>query len=190
MPDVKSVIILGVGVPRGAFESLPKGRPEYTNTLMAATATLRLIAFQLAKILEKEGYKATIVPTEGSEFGYWYADRETLKANLSIKYAAHRAGLGSFGMNHLLLTKAYGLKVRMTAILTDAPLELEKKSESQPFINEECKTCLKCIKNLPCRAISEDGSIERQKCAQYSLTSLEGFAAGYESRFARCKSVS
>ncbi|MGB9929329.1 MAG: hypothetical protein ACPK85_13155 [Methanosarcina sp.] len=78
MPDVKSVIVLGVGVPRGAFESLPEERPEYTNTLMAATEALRIIVFQLAKMLEKEGYRATIVPAEGSEFGYWYADRETL----------------------------------------------------------------------------------------------------------------
>jgi epoxyqueuosine reductase QueG len=45
MPDVRSVIVLGVGVPRGAFDTLPRGRAEYTNTLMAATATLRIVAF-------------------------------------------------------------------------------------------------------------------------------------------------
>lgn len=86
MENLQSVILLGVSVPRGAFETLPKGRGEYTNTLMAATATLRIIAFQLDKLIEREGYMATIAPSEGSEFGYWYANCETLKADLSFKY--------------------------------------------------------------------------------------------------------
>jgi len=164
MPGVKSVIVLGVGVPRGAFDTLPKGRAEYTNTLMAATATLRIIAFQIAKIIEKEGDKATIVPTEGSEFGYWYADLETLKANLSIKYAVHCAGLGSFGMNHLLITKEFGPRVRMTAILTDAPLETEENAQL-PFINKTCSSCMKCIEVCPAGAISGMGGlIGRKMC--------------------------
>lgn len=32
MANVQSVIILGVGVPKGAFDTLPAGRAEYTNT--------------------------------------------------------------------------------------------------------------------------------------------------------------
>jgi epoxyqueuosine reductase QueG len=177
MPDVRSVIILGVGVPRGAFDTLPKGRAEYTNTLMAATATLRIIAFQIAKTIEKEGYRATIVPTEGSEFGYWYADRETLKANLSLKYAAYHAGLGNFGVNHLLITKDFGPRVRMTAILTNAPLEKEN-SPKLPFINEKCSSCMKCIEVCPVGAISQEGKIDRQKCAQYMFNVLGGLRCG------------
>jgi epoxyqueuosine reductase len=178
MSSVRSVIILGVGVPRGAFETLPEGRAEYTNTLMAATATLQIVAFQIAKLIEKEGYRATIVPTEGSEFGYWYANRETLKANLSIKYAAYHAGLGNFGMNHLLITKDYGPRVRMTAILTNAPLEKGEKDTLLPFINEKCSKCMKCIEICPAGAISRDGKIDRQKCAQYMFNVLRGLRCG------------
>jgi epoxyqueuosine reductase QueG len=178
MADVRAVIILGVGVPRGAFETLPKGRAEYTNTLMAATATLRIVSFQVAKVIEKEGYKATIVPTEGSEFGYWYADRETLKANLSIKYAAYHAGLGNFGMNHLLITKEYGPRVRMTAILTNASLGKEEKETLPSFINEKCSNCMKCIEVCPAGAMSRDGKIDRQKCAQYMFNVLGGLRCG------------
>lgn len=177
MPDIRSVLILGVGVPGGAFDCLPEGRAEYTNTLMAATATLRVIALRIARIIEKEGYKATIVPTEGSEFGYWYADRETLKANLSIKYAAYHAGLGNFGMNHLLITKDFGPRVRMTAILTDAPLETEENTYL-PFINEKCSSCMRCIEVCPAGAISQNGEINRQKCAQYMFNVLGGLRCG------------
>jgi len=177
MDNLQSVIVLGVSVPRGAFETLPKGRGEYTNTLMAATATLRIIAFQLAKLIEKEGYMATIAPSEGSEYGYWYANRETLKADLSFKYTAYRAGVGNFGMNHLLITKDFGPKVRMTAILTDAPLDTEEKTEL-PFINDACSKCMKCIEVCPVDALTSEGVIHREKCAEYMFNVLGGLRCG------------
>jgi epoxyqueuosine reductase QueG len=177
MTDLQSVIILGVSVPRGAFETLPKGRAEYTNTLMAATATLRIIAFQLAKLIEKEGYLATIAPSEGSEFGYWYANRETLKADFSFKYTAYHAGVGNFGMNHLLITKDFGPKVRMTAILTNAPLGRDKKTEL-PFINDACSKCMKCIEICPVDALTAEGVIHREKCADYMFNVLGGLRCG------------
>ncbi|WP_048170891.1 4Fe-4S dicluster domain-containing protein [Methanosarcina siciliae] len=177
MTDLQSVIILGVSIPRGAFDTLPNGRAEYTNTLMAGTATLRVIAFQIARFIEKKGYKATIAPSEGSEFGYWYADRKTLKADFSFKYAAYHAGLGNFGLNHLLITKDFGPKVRMTSILTDAPLDGEKNTRL-PFINDACSTCMKCIKACPAGALSAEGVIYKEKCAEYMFNVLGGLRCG------------
>ncbi|WP_292470286.1 4Fe-4S dicluster domain-containing protein [Methanolobus sp.] len=177
MPDMKSVVILGVSVPNGAFDTLPKGRAEYTNTLMAATATLRVIAFQVAKFIERKGYKATIAPSEGSEFGYWYADRETLKADFSFKYASYHAGLGNFGMNHLLITKDFGPRIRMTAILTDAPFEDDEVIQL-PLINDACRGCMKCIEICPVDALTEEGVIHREKCAEYMFDVLGGLRCG------------
>jgi len=62
MEDARSVIVLGVAVPRGSIESLPKGRAEYTNTLMAGTATIRVIAFRLARLIEKKATKPRSSP--------------------------------------------------------------------------------------------------------------------------------
>lgn len=177
MPEVKSIIIIGVGISKGAFEILPAGRAEYTNTLMAGTATLRIIAFQLVKIIEKQGYKATIIPSEGSEFGYWYANRETLKANMSIKFAAYHAGLGNFGLNHLLINSKYGPRLRMTAILTNVQLNYVKKIKL-PFVNIECTHCFKCVHICPVNAISKTGNIDRYKCADYMFNVLKGLRCG------------
>ena len=177
MEDARAVIVIGVAVPRGSIESLPKGRAEYTNTLMAGTATIRVIAFRLARLIEKEGYKATIVPTEGSEFGYWYADRETLMAGMSIKYAAYCAGLGNYGANHLLITDEFGPRVRMTAILTDAPLK-GPEGPRRPLLNEDCKDCMKCVEACPAAAFTADGEIHRQRCAEYMFQALGGLRCG------------
>lgn len=177
MPEVSSVIVLGVSIPRGAFATLPRGRGEYTNTLMAGTATLRIIAFSLARQVEREGYQATIVPTEGSEFGYWYADRETLMADLSLKYAAYHAGLGLFGMHHLLIHPDYGARIRMTGILTDAPLEAGTANPGG-FLHPRCAECKKCVDACPAHAISPDGTIDRRACADYMFSELGGLRCG------------
>ncbi|MEN6609694.1 MAG: hypothetical protein ABFC24_02545, partial [Methanoregulaceae archaeon] len=79
--------------------------------------------FRIARDLEKQGYLASLVPTEGSEFGTWYADRETLKADISLQYAAVLAGLGSYGLSQLFISRRYGPRVRMTSVITDALLE-------------------------------------------------------------------
>ncbi len=176
MKGCRSVIVIGVSVPRGCIEELPKGRAEYTNTLMAGTATLRVIAFRLAREIEKEGYRATIVPTEGSEFGYWYADRNTLKGDMSIKYAVYLSGLGRYGINHLILTKDFGPRVRMTAIVTDAPLGAGKPCG--PLVEESCASCLKCVDACPIGAFDEDGNLDREKCANYMFNSLGGLRCG------------
>ncbi|QSZ67591.1 epoxyqueuosine reductase [Methanofollis aquaemaris] len=174
-PGLASVVVIGVAVPKGAIRPLPRGRAQYTNTLMAGTATLRVAAFALARTLEAEGYGAAIVPCEGSEFGYWYADRQTLMADFSMKYAAWLAGLGSFGKNHLLITEAYGPRVRLAALLTDAPLEPGRPVGG--LLSEQCAGCTRCIEACPVGAFTHEG-IDRQKCASYMFGELGGLRCG------------
>ncbi len=177
MPGIRSVIVIGVVIPKGCVQPLPKGRPEYTNTLMAGTATLRVIAFRLARDLEKQGFQTALVPTEGSEFGMWYADRETLKADISLKYAAWLAGLGAYGLNQLLDHPRDRPRIRMTAILTDAPLDADHPTEDT-FVRPECAGCQKCVKVCPVGAILADGTIRPQACRDYMFLTLGGLRCG------------
>ena len=176
MKDARTVIILGISVPKESLESLPRGRGEYTNTLVAVSATLRMIAFRLARNLEKEGYKAVIVPPEGDEFGHARSDRKTPKANISTKYAAYLSGLGKYGINHLLLTEGFGPRVRMTAIVTDTPLETGCPQKG--IFDERCATCLRCVSICPAGALDKAGNIDRQKCADYMSNALGGLRCG------------
>jgi len=176
MPQARSVIVIGVTVPKGAVENLPRGRAEYTNTLLAGTVILRGIAFRIAQTIERKGYRATIVPTEGSEFGYWYADKDTLKADVSIKYAGYLAGMGHYGINHLLLLPGVGPRVRMTAVVTDVQLVTGRPSGE--LVEPSCAQCLLCVKACPTGALHEDGTIEPQKCREYMFTELGGLRCG------------
>ena len=131
MPGIRSVIVIGVVIPKGCVQPLPRGRPEYTNTLMAGTATLRVIAFRLARDLEKQGYLAALVPTEGSEFGMWYADRETLEGGYLPEVCRMACRPRFIRPQPAASSPAEtGPRIRMTAILTDAPLSADHPAEA------------------------------------------------------------
>lgn len=176
MKGVRSIVIIGSVIPSGAIDPLPGGRAQYTNTLIAATVLLRSASFKLARSIEKAGFKASIVPNEGSEFGYWYANKDTLRADLSVKWAAYNAGMGNYGINQLLITPDHGPRVRLTAILTN--MELEYGRPISPLVNDMCKDCLKCVQVCPVQAIHENGEFERFKCGDYMFNKLGGLRCG------------
>ena len=70
---------------------------------------------------------------------------------LSIPLAM-AAGLGEAGRLGLLITPAFGPRVRLCKVFTDLPLAHDRY---QPFgATRFCKTCMVCAKRCPSRAIS------------------------------------
>ena len=72
-------------------------------------------------------------------------------ANSSVlphKTVATRAGLGWIGKSALLVTKKYGSAVRISTILTNAPL-----SPNRPVNKSKCGDCTICLKACPAQAV-------------------------------------
>lgn len=177
MGSARSVVVVGVPLLTGSIEALPQGRPEYTNSLLAATVTLRFICYRLARCLERAGYGATIVPAEGSEFGYWYVDKEVLKAGVSLRYAAYLAGLGQYGLSQNFITDDHGPRVRFMGIVTDAPLG-DGEVSVRELVSNKCRGCRRCIDACPVGALKVDGTIDRHRCKTYMFKELEGLRCG------------
>ncbi len=71
--------------------------------------------------------------------------------SLAIPYAI-KAGLGEYGRNGLLITKAFGPRVRLGKIYTDLPL-----AHDQPIrfgVKKFCHICRRCAKACPVKAIA------------------------------------
>lgn len=64
------------------------------------------------------------------------------------------AGLGELGRMGLLITKKYGPRVRLCKVFTDMPLAYDQPADFG--VEAFCKTCKKCAKHCPSRAISFD----------------------------------
>ncbi len=67
---------------------------------------------------------------------------------LPHKTVATRAGIGWIGKSAILVTKQYGSAIRISTILTNAPLTADN-----PMDESNCKDCRKCVEECPAGAI-------------------------------------
>ena len=89
---------------------------------------------------------------------------------LPHKSAAIRAGLGWIGKSCLLVTPEYGSALRLSTMVTDAPLPL-----AEPILTSRCGGCTKCRDVCPYGAIkgvnwaqgvTRDEMFDQDKCAK------------------------
>lgn len=100
-----------------------------------------IIAIQIAEFIRNIGYSA----------------RAHIDANYELicPIVARDAGLGEIGRMGLLITPRHGPRVRIAAVTTDLPLEVDKPSH-EPHILDFCTRCKKCAEVCPAQAISFD----------------------------------
>lgn len=102
------------------------------------------IIVQLEKLLVKQEIKYYIPPVAQN-------NETDLEAPFSFKFAAVNAGLGWIGKNDVVITKKYGPRVRLSAILIDAPFAYGEK-----ITKSLCpETCSKCVDACPHKALHD-----------------------------------
>jgi len=135
-------VIIGIAYSYDVFEQIIDGpTPLYSKQQTSANGTLDQMSFFIQKKIAAAGYRALAQPAS------LVMDKENWMPNVSTKALARAAGLGWLGKNLLLITPEYGSRVRMAAILTDAPLEA-----GSPMTNH-CGECARCQEACPAGAI-------------------------------------
>ena len=86
----------------------------------------------------------------------------------SERHIAFAAGLGTFSLHEGFISEM-GCNIRVTSIITDAPLEVTPRNSDDPYAN--CLyyangKCKKCVERCPGDAISEEGH-DKLKCYLY-----------------------
>ena len=170
LPEAKTAVVF---VCRHSYTAMAS---ENINILKFDTLTvyenINRISLGLVRFLEDEGFKAMAIPP----YLPIEMSKETsgLIGDVSLRHLAVEAGLGILGLNRLLITKDYGPRVRIGAVLTSANLNPDKKLE-----DNFCNNCKLCIKSCPVKAIGEDGILNVRKCAanvlKYGLPTLIRF---------------
>ncbi len=165
--DNRSVIVLAkrhlTGTSR--LKEWNERHKQYAAELILSQleeASLRLVYF-----LEDEGGEpALIIPpvhTDATRNYRAYTEGGTYGA-LSLVHAAVEAGLGTLGLNLMLLTPEYGPRVILTAVLTSAALEPDTRM-STPLCQGE--NCGRCLLACPGDAVLQWG-LDKKKCAPYA----------------------
>ena len=125
-PDIIKEIIKG---PTTAYYEAYKNINRKLDTLSQVTADF---------LIAKEFRTVRLISTDAG------IDAATLSTKLPHKTAATRAGLGWIGKCALLVTPQYGSALRLTTVLTDAPLP-----EGVPEDVSRCGDCTACVEACP-----------------------------------------
>jgi len=88
----------------------------YEIEYFSVNSRLDNAAALLTKTIQEEGYLAYAIPASQT------IDSALLTGLISHKLVANLAGLGWIGKNCLLITREYGPRLRLSSVLTDAPL--------------------------------------------------------------------
>ncbi len=163
-PGCRTVIVLGLPVTLPILETAPS--IWYQELYKNLNAQLDERAYQLSEFLNKEGHASAYVPRDG------YGSVELLLDNpyafFSHRHAAYLAGLGTFGLNNMLLTKECGPRVRFVSVFTTAEIPAGK-----PMDKHLCIRCKRCIKACPVQAIGKEEypqvSIDKGRCTRRSI---------------------
>lgn len=159
-PEAKTVIVIGLPVQLPIVETAPS--IYYHQLYITVNTALDGKAYEISNFLNSKGYPSIFLPRDG--YGDIDALLEKPLSFFSHRHAAYLAGLGSFGLNNVLLTEEYGPRVRFTSIFTSAELE------GDPISGVDlCTRCLACFKECPVNAIKMEGEfpppIDKMNCA-------------------------
>ena len=153
-PEARSVIAVGRRIVRGGWRGIEEGTywPSYTHFNyhgLLNSYFIPLPLYETACFIEDFGYEAVPYfsgvpegqpPVEPLRPGGVAPDVE-----LAIRIVATAAGVGEMGWSKVFMTKKFGPRQRLAAIITD--MELEPDPLIEP--NSICNLCMSCVKGCP-----------------------------------------
>jgi len=160
LPGAQSVIVFYIPFKKELIKENSNGEQPCRNWGLAYVQTNDLIGRltrAIGDLLTSHGFKSGLTPATHN------FDEVKLMARWSHKHLAHLAGLGRFGVHHMMITPV-GCTGRLGSLVSEAGLGDHPLIETQ----EACllkagKECGQCVKACPVEALSEDG-FERRLC--------------------------
>ncbi len=157
-PEAKTVIVVGKRILRGGWRGIEEGTNWISYTYFDYHGLLNTFfipepLYQLACFIEDYGYEAVPyypgVPETHMSVKPLRKGQPSPDVNLAIRIAATCAGLGEIGWSKVFLTKKFGPRQRIHAIITD--MEIEPDELVKP--GTICIKCMRCVEGCPSKAI-------------------------------------
>lgn len=168
LKEARTVITFFLPFREDVVKSNEEGR--YSSKLWgtAYIETNRLINEMnkhLKNELNERGYQAAYVPATHN------FDQETLMSDWSHRSAAYIAGVGTFGLNHMLITES-GCCGRIGSLITDMEVEPTARYSRELCLYRAGGSCGRCVDKCVNEALHLEG-LDRHRCYKMLLENVE-----------------
>jgi epoxyqueuosine reductase QueG len=166
LPDAESVICFFIPFHDNVIDSNLKGKMASDEWVMAYINTndlIKTINDKIEILMEQNGYKTGKIPATHN------FDTEKLISNWSHRHIAYIAGIGTFGINNMLITK-HGCCGRLGSIIINYEFDEYKKINEikEKCLNKRNGSCGICQKKCIVNAYENTG-FNRNKCYEQCL---------------------
>lgn len=135
--------------------------PEWAEVYEETNAMFKRLNEHLISLLESEGYRGA-VSQEVSAF-----DREEILSRWSQRHIARIAGLGTFGLNNMLITEA-GCCGRISTVVTNLDMLPDEPLAMENCLYKRNGSCGACVRRCPTGALTVKG-FDRRTCFERCL---------------------
>ena len=153
LPFAESIVTSNAS---GKFPSI-----EWVYAYGQTNKLITLINKGLESLLHSKGYRACTIPATHN------FDPVSLMSAWSHRHVAYIAGLGTFGLNRMLITDK-GCAGRIGSIVTELELEPDERIKGDYCLYLHNGSCSACLDGCPCSALQKD-DFNRQKCYERLL---------------------
>lgn len=164
MPEAKTVVAYFIPFDDSVIKSNIEGRECSKEWGQAYIETNQLISdlnLHIKEELKKFGYRSNIIPATHN------FDEKRLISDWSHRHVAFIAGLGTFGINNMLITDK-GTCGRVGTFVTDLKIEPSKRSNIENCLYKDRGICKKCLERCVNNALKID-SFDRHRCYEMCL---------------------
>lgn len=170
LPEAKTVIAFFIPFAKEVVKENQSSAKVASSWAQAYVDTNQLIGElcqELHDFLTEKGYKTSWQPATHN------FDPVSLEAKWSHRSVAYLAGMGSFGLNRMLITPA-GCAGRFGSVVTSAVIAPSAFAEVEYCLYKKNKTCTYCIDHCPSGALTLQG-IDKERCYAHLLKVAEHF---------------
>ncbi|MBU3143887.1 epoxyqueuosine reductase [Clostridium sp. CF012] len=167
LPEAKTVVTYFIPFDEGVVKSNIQGKECSEIWVKAYLETNQLILdinIFIKNELEKLGYKSNTIPAS-------HLDPKKLISDWSHRHVAFIAGLGTLGLNNMLITDS-GCCGRIGSFITDLKIDPTERKNAENCLYKLRKTCKKCIVRCENKSLRID-NFDRHGCYKMCMCNAE-----------------
>lgn len=172
MANAKTIICYFVPFEKWVAKSnagVDLSSPQWAESYELTNAMMARLNEHMTDFIHKLGYEAKT----SSEAAVFY--RDEVISHWSFRHIAYAAGLGTFGLNNMLITDK-GCSGRYNCIVTNLDVQADSPKKEEACLYIKDGTCGACMVKCPAGAISPEG-FDRHKCYEQCLKNAAVYTA-------------